>query len=406
MSAQQSPLAVAQRAILDLADKTTAPATIPVTAPAIANAVCKEIAKNPKLAACTVDSIKQAFVEAVTYGLVPGLNGQCYLVPFNNKVGKNQWVAEATLMIGYRGMLDMMRRDGAVQDCYAEIVYSKDHFRLRKGDNPGVDHEPFVGDERGEFVGAYAVAHLTEFSRPRVEWMPKSEIEKVREASKQKNGGKDSPAWLNWPGEMAKKTVLRRAAKTLPCSVDLMKVFEGQVTAEFGESSFSVEQRPAIEMPRRKSEALPPPVAQSSSPSHSTGGAEAPSEPQSGATSEGASGSSSDSGTGDVSPDAKRQPAEGVAATPSAQPQSDGPRRLQLADLDPDETAAVSPYLTSQAGPAKADQNVWLSKFDGDKATLLEAAGDYNERNGLMPDGTRREPGTASGKKSQQALKM
>gem|GEM_PF-4511162 len=143
-----------------------------------------------------------------------------------------------------------------------------------------------------------------------------------------------------------------------------------------------------------------------SSPSHSTGGAEASSETQSGATSEGASESSSDSGTEDVPPYAKRQPAEGVAATPSAQHQSDGPKRLKLADLDPDETAAVSPYLTSQAGPAKADQNVWLSKFDGDKATLLEAAGDYNERNGLMPDGTRREPGTASGKKSQQALKM
>ena len=59
---------------------------------------------NRGLQNCTPSSIMAAVMSAAQLGLEPHVQGQCYLVPHGN---------ECTLIVGYQGLLDLIRRSGA-----------------------------------------------------------------------------------------------------------------------------------------------------------------------------------------------------------------------------------------------------------------------------------------------------
>ena len=67
-----------------------------------------QIRKNPKLMECTQESLFQCMIESATYGLEIGSFNSCWMVPFKN---------EATLVVGYGGLLDLARRGGGVKAC-------------------------------------------------------------------------------------------------------------------------------------------------------------------------------------------------------------------------------------------------------------------------------------------------
>ncbi|GJM43450.1 MAG: hypothetical protein DHS20C21_02920 [Gemmatimonadota bacterium] len=85
--------------------------------------------------------------------------------------------------------------------------------------------------ERGKPAGAIAVVYLTSGERI-TEWMPQSEIDQARSCSK--SAHKDASPWKKWPGEMAKKTCLRRLMKKLPLDADKAAAIAEIETAEFG----------------------------------------------------------------------------------------------------------------------------------------------------------------------------
>lgn len=124
------------------------------------------IRTNPKLLECKVSSLMGAVMQAVQLGLEPGLLGHCYILPYKS---------EATFIIGYKGMIDLARRSGHIQSIYAHAVYENDEFEYELGLHPQLKHKPSFGD-RGEFIGAYAVAHFKDGGH-QMEFMPKSEIE-------------------------------------------------------------------------------------------------------------------------------------------------------------------------------------------------------------------------------------
>lgn len=179
------------------------------------------IAKTPELLECSQSSLAAACLQAAQIGLEPdGVLGFAYLVPY----GKT-----ATLIPGYKGLIDLARRSGKIVTIEARIVHAKDKFRYAFGLKPVLEHQPFQQDEAGALIAAYAIAHLKDGGH---QWdvMWRREIEVIRKRSKMGNAG----AWVSDYEEMAKKTVLRRLCKMLPASVELHQAVAMDERAEIG----------------------------------------------------------------------------------------------------------------------------------------------------------------------------
>lgn len=175
------------------------------------------IRTTPALREADVSSLLGAVMQAAQLGLEPGLMGHCYLLPFkNNKKG----ITEVQFIIGYKGMIDLARRSGHIESIYSHAVYEKDHFEFELGLEQKLVHKPSMEDDRGKFIGAYAVARFKDGGY-QFEFMPKSEIEKRKGRSKAATSNY-SP-WATDYEEMAKKTVVRHMWKYLPISVELQQ---------------------------------------------------------------------------------------------------------------------------------------------------------------------------------------
>ncbi len=167
----------------------------------------------------TTVSLIQAIKDSASLGLEPtGLTGEGYILPFGD---------QAVFLPGWRGYLKRIRNSAQVQDIDCQIVYMNDEFEVRLGTDPYLRHLPkLVGEkdkdgadlaERGEYRGAYAIAWMPS-GRPMIEWMTmKDIIHDAKEFSPSVRAKKSSP-WDTHPGEMARKTVIRRLAKRLPQS--------------------------------------------------------------------------------------------------------------------------------------------------------------------------------------------
>ena len=175
------------------------------------------IRTTPALRDADVSSLLGAVMQAAQLGLEPGLMGHCYLLPFkNNKKG----ITEVQFIIGYKGMIDLARRSGHIESIYSHAVYEKDYFEFELGLEQKLVHKPSMEGDRGQFIGAYAVARFKDGGY-QFEFMPKSEIEKRKGRSKAANSNY-SP-WATDYEEMAKKTVVRHMWKYLPISVELQQ---------------------------------------------------------------------------------------------------------------------------------------------------------------------------------------
>ncbi|QYA32021.1 recombination protein RecT [Macrococcus psychrotolerans] len=175
------------------------------------------IRTTPALKDADVGSLLGAVMQAAQLGLEPGLMGHCYLLPFNNK---NKGIKEVQFIIGYKGMIDLARRSGHIKSIYAHAVYSNDEFDYELGLESKLVHKPTINADKGEFVGAYAVAHFKDGGY-QFEFMSKADIEKRKGRSKAANS-KFSP-WTSDYEEMAKKTVVRHMWKYLPISVEVQQ---------------------------------------------------------------------------------------------------------------------------------------------------------------------------------------
>lgn len=166
------------------------------------------VSKTPGLQKCSPTSLFQSFLVSAELGLEPGgALGHLYLVPFGQV---------CTPIIGYRGLLALARRSGEVESIHATVVYEKDKFRMTKGIEQTIDHEPFLEGDAGALRYVYAVAKL-KGGEVLVEVMSRAQVDAIRARSR---SGSNGP-WVTDYDEMAKKTVFRRLAKWLPLSSEL-----------------------------------------------------------------------------------------------------------------------------------------------------------------------------------------
>jgi len=176
------------------------------------------IYRTPKLQECDPWSIAAAVMQASELGLEPGgVRQEGYLVPYFNKKTKSY---ECQFQPSYRGLLKLSRQSGEIRLIAAHVVYEGDTFEIKYGFEPDVVHRPALS-ERGQPVAVYSVAVLQSGERD-VEFMTAQEVEAIRRRSKSPDEG----PWVTDWGEMARKTVLRRHLKRLPCSVQLAMAIE------------------------------------------------------------------------------------------------------------------------------------------------------------------------------------
>ena len=162
-------------------------------------------------------------------GLLPD-GREAVLLPFNTKIKKRLpdgttqevYVDLVTYIPMIQGVRKRMRNTGQVTSAEAQLVFQNDKFFQKFGSDPQIVHEPPpLGAPRGEPVGAYAIIRLKS-GEVIQEVMDRNEIERVRSFSK----AKDGPAWRNHWGEMARKTIMKRAAKSAPVSAELEELMQ------------------------------------------------------------------------------------------------------------------------------------------------------------------------------------
>lgn len=157
------------------------------------------------------DSLRRAVLNVAAVGLsLNPIKRHAYLIPREGKV---------CLDISYQGMIQLALDIGAIKWAKAEIVYSEDEFQFTGiNELPVHKFNPFSKD-RGEIVGAYCVAK-TPGGEYLAEIMPIEDIYSIRDRSvawkSYKAGKAKSCPWATDPGEMIKKTVIRRAYKSWP----------------------------------------------------------------------------------------------------------------------------------------------------------------------------------------------
>jgi recombination protein RecT len=159
------------------------------------------------LVQCTKESLYGAFMGAAQDGLLPD-GREAAIVKFGDT---------AQYMPMTKGILKKVRNSGELGMFHVELIHEKDEFTYYVDENgPHLNHKPEVLGSKGKEIGVYAIAK-TKDGEAYIEVMNVEEVEEVRSISRAKSG----PAWTNWWGEMAKKTVIRRLSKRLPMSTDL-----------------------------------------------------------------------------------------------------------------------------------------------------------------------------------------
>lgn len=171
---------------------------------------------NAEILACGIQSVVGAVIQAAQLGLEPSdLTGKCYLIARKER-GHDQKVAH--LMVGYKGLIQLMRQSGDVQNVYARVVRDGDEFQFEQGTEEFIRHIPKAGN-KGDIQWVYAVAKLARGGHTQ-EVMSFSDIEHIR---REFGGGGQYGPWKTHWDAMAKKTVIRSLAKILPTSSEALQ---------------------------------------------------------------------------------------------------------------------------------------------------------------------------------------
>ncbi|EJG0137530.1 recombinase RecT [Staphylococcus pseudintermedius] len=169
-----------------------------------------QISQDNKLMACNDVSKANALLDMVTQGLNPA-KGQCYFIPYGDKM---------QLQRSYHGNIMMLKRDAGAKDVVAQVIYDGDTFKQELdsvGRIKSIKHEQdFFNINKDKIIGAYCTIIFDDNRENYIEIMT---MDQIKQAWMQSSMIKDEAALNrskthnNFKEEMAKKTVINRAAK-------------------------------------------------------------------------------------------------------------------------------------------------------------------------------------------------
>lgn len=155
---------------------------------------------QPALDVCSRDSIVKSLLDMTLQGLSPAKD-QCYFIVY----GK-----ELQMQRSYFGTVAAVKRLDGVKKVRAEVVHEGDEFEIGSNDDMELVVKKFVPKFENQdkpIIGAFALIKTNEGIDYTV--MTKAEIDKSWAQTRQKN----NRVQQNFSQEMAKRTVLNRAAK-------------------------------------------------------------------------------------------------------------------------------------------------------------------------------------------------
>jgi recombination protein RecT len=159
---------------------------------------------------CSLVSFASCIMACSALGLEPNTPlGHAYIIPYKN---------EATLIVGYKGMIELMYRSGYVASIKAEAVFEGDEFEYEKGLSPKLRHVPKGEDDPSKLTHVYTVVRWKDGGEPIWDVLTVSQIMKHRGRSASANAS-FSP-WKSDFVAMALKTGVRAIAKWAPSSTE------------------------------------------------------------------------------------------------------------------------------------------------------------------------------------------
>ena len=156
--------------------------------------------KQPALEVCSRDSIVKSLLDMTLQGLSPAKN-QCYFIAYGD---------ELQMQRSYFGAVAAVKRISGVKKVIAEVVHQDDEFELGSDEDMELIVKKFVpnfANQDKPIIGAFALIKTDEGNRYTV--MTIKEIKQSWSQTRQKN----NRVQQNFGQEMAKRTVLNRAAK-------------------------------------------------------------------------------------------------------------------------------------------------------------------------------------------------
>lgn len=197
---------------------------------------------DPMLRLVPKESLFAALIQCAQVGLLPGPWGHVTIQAFRS--GKTGGYL-AQILWGYKGMVTLMHRSPAVRSVRADVVYEGDYFEYDLG--TADLHHRHTLQNRGALIAAYAVADLANGGRD-LEVLTADDIAPIR-AMAQKASDPTSP-WVKWPGQMWKKSAIKRLATRMPLTLYAQAAIAMDETVQVG---WDVPPLPASD-----AEALPP----------------------------------------------------------------------------------------------------------------------------------------------------
>lgn len=191
----------------------------------------------------TQESIANALLDMVTQGLSPAKT-QCYFIVYGN---------ELQMQRSYFGTVAALKRLSNVSKVKAEVIHEGDTFEI--GSNEDMEmivtkFEPKFENIDKPIIGAFAMIKLEDGSVSYTV-MTKAEIDKSWQQSRNKN----NKVQQNFGQEMAKRTVLNRAAKMFINTSDDSDLLTGAIN-NTTENEFEREEPKEIQAQEKQADDL------------------------------------------------------------------------------------------------------------------------------------------------------
>ena len=187
------------------------------------NSVIEVVTGSPELQACTPQPILAESLKAASIHLP--LNkalGRCYVVPF-----KNKGVSTATMVIGYKGYIQLAKNSGHYRNINADVVFEGQiTYRNHLTGEIRIDHEPtsdkvvgffaYIEELNGFNKTLYmSIDQMAHYAKTYVTYL-KFNNKVTEDTLKQKmqyhatHGPEQGIGWMSDSVTMAKKTCLRQ----------------------------------------------------------------------------------------------------------------------------------------------------------------------------------------------------
>ena len=190
---------------------------------------------------CTQDSIYNALLEMVTQGLSPAKK-QCYFIKYGSDV---------QLRMSYFGTIKVTKDLQEVKDVTANVVYEGDTLEVsvENGRKKLVKHETDWRNADNPIIAAYCIITRTD-GEEFFEVMTKKQIDTSWSKAKTKN------VQIDFPDQMAMRTVINRAAKMFINTSNDSDLFAGAINNTIADEYDNERQMKEAEPVREEAETL------------------------------------------------------------------------------------------------------------------------------------------------------